>query len=429
MEHTPDQSRDVMTPRHQSSEIVSSGTPPPLAAPPPASTHAGTPSPGFAALASLEFILPPETQQALANLDQHLRQVFAPLATLRAAWHQAMEPLVRIGKPLAHLDQRLRQAFAPLATMGAALQRQIAPLHGIGQQLAQPWRELEIAKQRMAFDWRPLVAPLSPDVVELKKVLSLHEQKLQAGRREIAGDMQARPDYYSDLEDLLTLLRLQANPQAWESPEARETTCQAAIHRLAARLPLGLADRAANAALRRMVRERDVPREALLREWLFPAGVLLAAMTMREPRYIRLGKHWVTDESGRKQLIAPVHLLPYQARQWLFQEVRNAAEASLLNRAYPPRAPEVLDNALPLLDAEPGPAAWGLFLPPESRVESEGLFEHLVRVASPREREVLALSLSGCDDAEIAATLGIKPGTVRVFRHRLKKRFVRLLSA
>jgi DNA-binding CsgD family transcriptional regulator len=203
----------------------------------------------------------------------------------------------------------------------------------------------------------------------------------------------------------------------------------AAVRRLVARLPLYLADPAARRAVRHLAQARGVRPSALLREWLFVEGLLLASREAYARRRIRLGSQWYKHQSGRVAVIPPVELLPYQFVYWLFQETRNAVEAIVLNRDYPHRTPQALDKTTPCAEPDPGLAAWGLFLPPEARLLSEELLMHLLAVTSPREREVLSLLQRGQTDMEIARTLGIKPVTVRVFRHRLRKRLAHLLSA
>jgi hypothetical protein len=277
-------SNDLIKPTHQLSEIMKSITQLSLAASLPASTRAWTQE--LTALTFLRLTLPPETQQPLANLGQQLRQALAPLAHIGAVWQQVMGPLIPIDQQAARLFQEI---YAP--------------------------------KQPTSLDGNHLIARTLPLPGELRESFHQHKQASQVWHRQLVADMEAHPDFYADLEDLLTLIRFEAEPDAGHPLGVRD----AAIHRLVTRLSLGLADRAANAALRRMTRECATPRQALLRKWLFPAGILLAAATMFEPRYIRLGKCWVKGTSRRKLSIAPVHLLPFEARHWLFQEVRNAA--------------------------------------------------------------------------------------------------------
>jgi hypothetical protein len=210
---------DVIEPTHQLSEIMKAVMQRSLAAPLPASTRAWPQHHELTALAFLRLTLPPETQLPLAPRQQ-LRQALAPLAHIGAVWQQVMGPLIPIDRQATRLFQEI---YAP--------------------------------KQPISLGWNHLIARTLPLPGELRESFHQHKQASQVWHRQLVADMEAHPDFYADLEDLLTLIRFEAEPNAGHPLGVRD----AAIHRLVARLSLGLADRAANAALRRMTRERVTP--------------------------------------------------------------------------------------------------------------------------------------------------------------------------
>jgi DNA-binding NarL/FixJ family response regulator len=66
----------------------------------------------------------------------------------------------------------------------------------------------------------------------------------------------------------------------------------------------------------------------------------------------------------------------------------------------------------------------GLLVPsPEALLEAQTLIAALDGMASPRERELLALLRSGASRQEAAAQLGIKRTTVDVLCFRLKQKY------
>jgi hypothetical protein len=303
----------------------------------PPSTRVWIPQyPGLAALSSLTLTSPIVGQQPIGHLHQSTHPIHRALVLqdgIEAAVHQVIQATSRpivdwnrltlptppaIAKAMTFVRQTLtnpsvitpqRVTFSP-----QWYQYQIAPLNDIGQRLWQVVRASEAL-----INWR----------------------------------------FLNDVRDVFILLRLQAISEAGDIPAVLEAERNAAVQRLVTRLPLGLKDRAANAALHSLAREHGIPRKVLLRERLFPEGVLLAVQAMSEPRYIRLGRHWVKGPAGRKRRLAPRDLRPNQLRHWLFQEVRNVAEAILLDHPYPYRIPKNTDCTPSSYDAEPGPGRVG----------------------------------------------------------------------
>jgi DNA-binding CsgD family transcriptional regulator len=362
--------------------------------------------PGLAALSSLTLTSSIVGQQLMEHLHESIYPIHRALAP-QAGIEAVIQPVIQVmSQPIVDWS-RLTLPTPPAIAKAIVFVRQTLTTPSV------------ITSQRATFSphwYHHWMAPLCDVGQRLEQLVRVSEALI---------DLRL----LSDVRDVLILMRLQAVSEAGDIPAMLEAEREAAVRRLVARLPLGLKDRAANAALRDLAREQDLPRQVLLTERLVPEGMLLAVQAMGKPRYIRLGRYWVKGPSGRKRRLTPRELRPNQLRHWLFQEVRNVAEAILLDHPYPHRAPKSTDNTPSSCDAEPGPAAWGLFLPLESRLDNHALLEHLARIAPPREREVLLLSRAGHSTAEIAATLGIQPVTVRVLRHRLKKRGTLLRSA
>jgi hypothetical protein len=143
------------------------------------------------------------------------------------------------------------------------------------------------------------------------------------------------------------------------------------------------------------------------RKWILneilPDAVMLVVQNanLAQPGEIRLGRRWV---NGR-QPMAPELLDEEQLIPWWKQEVKNAAEAILLGETYRPTdAYPVLKRTKPLSK------------------RAKALLKCAETVASRRQRALLKHLQAGVSHREAAKLLDLKPGTVRVMLHHLKKK-------
>jgi DNA-directed RNA polymerase specialized sigma24 family protein len=117
--------------------------------------------------------------------------------------------------------------------------------------------------------------------------------------------------------------------------------------------------------------------------------------------------------------------------RWHIQRVHHHLEDILLDRAIGGQRSDPLETnrvdfegfATAIVDGHP--EAHVFPLSPEALLEAQTLIAALDGVASPRERDLLALLLDGASRQEAAAQLGIKRSTVDVLCFRLQKNFMR----
>ena len=180
--------------------------------------------------------------------------------------------------------------------------------------------------------------------------------------------------------------------------------------------------------------------EVKLRELRAAVYLVLAERTRPQPH--RFGRAWLTDEAGRAATLIPEQLPPDLFRRWFADEVRKAAEASVLGRGYPTDRGwrgEPLSAQSTGLDALAGPAPDPLFVlvRREDRAEAAEQWQSVLATATPRQRDLLAALADGPTisagaaspspgpDATLAATarrLGMAPSTARVQWKRLLDR-------
>jgi hypothetical protein len=204
-----------------------------------------------------------------------------------------------------------------------------------------------------------------------------------------------------------------------------------------------------------LAKARRAGKTAVLRDEIFPKALLLAWNELwnelTPPRRIRFGRRWITDESGRARSIVPIHLRVGLALRWLRQEVRNAAEAILLDKPYPWQRQDFLDAAMARTtsQAERVTAAptdfvpkdrrisldeaeleryrhygrdFDLFPTPESQLARKKLILTLDAAASPQETALLRLLRDGASPAEARVEMGISQTNCRQILHSLRKK-------
>jgi DNA-binding CsgD family transcriptional regulator len=203
----------------------------------------------------------------------------------------------------------------------------------------------------------------------------------------------------------------------------------AAIARMAALARPRLTDPHAHAALVELSRHTQRPPSALLREWLFPEGVLLALGSAYTPQRLQIGGDRLTDATGRWVPQSPIGLTPSRFATWLTQATYNAAEAILLERPYPD-SPTDRHGALrrpvvSLADAAHAPSAHSEM---EHAIDAQRLVATLMQSASPRERQLFSLLADSASRQEAAAEMGIARATVDTLFFRLRDRAQRATS-
>lgn len=116
----------------------------------------------------------------------------------------------------------------------------------------------------------------------------------------------------------------------------------------------------------------------LLREELFPAGLILAVGEMDRPQHVRLGKKWIVDDRGHiKELVPLDDLRGGEFFHWLIQETFKAVTADLLDHSYPEHSEPpklVLDGPSGGLPTSPG----GRFPTADKQAEQEGRDEEAI---------------------------------------------------
>ena len=166
------------------------------------------------------------------------------------------------------------------------------------------------------------------------------------------------------------------------------------------------------------------------------AAILLVLESRDVPQTLRFGRNWLTDDDGRKTALPPHELATRWFWQWLCNRAIAMAEAAVLERPFP-ATEDVLDrprrNGRPesviLLDAgwerTDGGEALALLLVDESDPLTVLIAQHehdedaarlraVLEVATPRQRQLLALIGAGHSEAAAARQLGLAPSTARV---------------
>jgi hypothetical protein len=182
----------------------------------------------------------------------------------------------------------------------------------------------------------------------------------------------------------------------------------------ASRLATSFSAKFRDPAAARVIREERANRgrpaaQRWLREQVFPEAIMLVFAHLNEPRYMKLGSKWVL--SRRIPMDPENALTSSDFRRWFRQEVRNSAEAILLERSYPRP-----------LDTETHPPTWepGWSLDPV--YESAALLRKAGVRLSPKQRELLKHLASGVPVSQVHAVMGISPATSRVMLHQIRQR-------
>jgi len=182
----------------------------------------------------------------------------------------------------------------------------------------------------------------------------------------------------------------------------------------------------AHAGLLEYANDRDVSPETAKREML-QAAVFFAFSRGEEPQYVRYGRRWLKSGSGQRALIVPFEDLPVDLYMgWIWNQIRVAAEASVLDEPYPASGRDILSHPEKLKvprpasdDEEPIEIADSSADPLESLLIAEQASENRRRVlvlldrSSRREKELLSLLLRGFSREDAAQIMGVAPATVR----------------
>ena len=222
--------------------------------------------------------------------------------------------------------------------------------------------------------------------------------------------------------DLFLLLAGNAEPAA----------VLAALDRMADRVPWAARGAARDALWARAREEKTPPAKVKHRE--LRAAVVLVLGAAARPQYHRFGRQWHVGADRRKALLVPQDLHLDGLWEWFLDEVPKAAEAALLDRPYPATG-DVFDRdprngdrrILPLgsnLRADPTEDPLHALLEREQRGEDVARLLGALEVASPRQRELLALIGAGLSAAEAGRRLGMSPETARQHLHRLRQKAV-----
>ncbi|MGH2355934.1 MAG: hypothetical protein ACRDI2_08980 [Chloroflexota bacterium] len=225
-----------------------------------------------------------------------------------------------------------------------------------------------------------------------------------------------------------------------------------------------------NPAVRRALAARTGPADDVMqvkRQELRAAVYLVLAERGRAQAH-RFGRSWLTGQGGRRARVVPEQMDDALFWRWFCDEVRKAAEASLLGDAYPvgesgsdgPPGTASTDGAngasagrdrlaarhirpriIPLGDREiesledPAPGPLDVLLAQEHRRETRESWRAVVAAATPRQRQLLEVlaGTAACGApaagqvpttslADAARRLGIAPSTARVQWKRLVER-------
>ena len=163
------------------------------------------------------------------------------------------------------------------------------------------------------------------------------------------------------------------------------------------------------------------------------AAIYLVLAERARPQRHRFGRSWATGPDGRAAALLPERLPPPFFWRWFCDEVRKAAEASLVGDPYPceTRHPDSVPtdlDTLPSRDEAPDPL--DLILRHERAREAAGAWHTALHLATPRQSarldalSSLARTPNGepSDLARAAALAGMAPSTARVQWKRLVDR-------
>jgi hypothetical protein len=406
-----------------------------------------------ARLAFPTLALPTGFTQSLHDLGQQLQQMLEPFIRIGQQLQQALQPLQeemhRTQRHLQLILQPFSIAAPPSEIFGEPPAILAWPSHTESTELGLHRLTLpvEIGQQlaNLGQQWNRLIPPTSPwPVKELRE--ALHGQQ-QAWQRRFAVDMQARPEYYRNLRDLMDLIHICFGDHDRLTSEAYEQ----AVDRLASGVPPKLADPRASQALKQIATATGKRPEDILRKQIFPAAVLLVIDAVSIPQRIQLGSQRLKDDAGRWLSTPPLHLFAYQYAQFFWQQIRNAAKAILLNEPYPRLERDLLDSSVArtasaakeITAAGKGFAATSLraslenavieqnerygrdsslFPTPETHLEQKRLIAALDAAAAPQERALLRLLRDGASPVEVRAEMGISQTNYRQVLHRLRKK-------
>lgn len=180
-------------------------------------------------------------------------------------------------------------------------------------------------------------------------------------------------------------------------------------------------------------RGREAARTAELR-----AAVYLVLAERGRPQAHRFGHRWPTDRDGRSIEIVPERLPSALFWRWFVDEVRKAAEASVLGLSYPTSRSESALSATDRraafeesdLDRYPGTVPDPLFvlLDREHRGEIAQRWQGVLDRATPGQRELLRALVAEREQsptatlADAARRVNLAPSTARVHWKRLLQR-------
>ena len=154
------------------------------------------------------------------------------------------------------------------------------------------------------------------------------------------------------------------------------------------------------------------------------AALLLAIDRAHEPQTLREGTRWVKDEAGRKRTFVPTDqyrldnlaqfeaYLSRTAEQLLDEDIHDRSGHDDCNR-----------DDLPA-DPDSGLSAWTVAF--SRPVEAQVLERAMLRLdpLSAQERRIVKLAVEGHSSDEVCAQLGIKSGTLKSHRHRVRKKII-----
>lgn len=157
------------------------------------------------------------------------------------------------------------------------------------------------------------------------------------------------------------------------TPKKERTTLWDAAQRMSRRLPAGLRNPSARAALVAEARVRKMDWATYFREYLLPGSLLSALDSMMEPQKVRLGKAYVRGADERTAKIIPARGLTVgEFRQWLVARAYDLTEA-VLSEKRPTKITSQRVLTCPACHREPldGPICphCGVGLPEDAREE------------------------------------------------------------
>lgn len=205
-----------------------------------------------------------------------------------------------------------------------------------------------------------------------------------------------------------------------------------AATRYVGRMKISLASPEAWKRVLELAQDEDTDPHRLLQRAIFPRSAILAAQSIEDLQYVRLGDAWITDH-GQKARVRPRHSLTFrQYLRWFDQAVYREADHVLLE---PCTDGDALGQVIEGIDlgqraaASTNDAHVGLD-PPEPL---DGLLEaarpsqrEILEMLSPATTEKLRAALEmlvdrRCDDAGSAlGAQGLTPGALRILRHRAR---------